>query len=640
VAKIAAIGVDESPLHGLTIALDVTDARLDYKPPLPPGEGLSGHVAIRDYALEVRDIAGTAGGLTVSDGRIVMPSLDGGQGLAVTLPVTGPLSRALAIAAEPSLGLGAVADLARRGAEAEASGTLELGLARFVGITRDDVGVGLAAELDQLVVPAVAPGLAVTGGAAKVTLDGATATVAGDIALNGVAVSATWTASLAGGGGWRARLAGTLDDAARAALGIDLGPRIAGPLGGELAIEETDGGTRYVVGADATQAALDLHEVPWAKPAGAPARLDAAWTEAADGSVVVESLRFEAPDASLDGAGAIDAGGANARFEARRLRLGRNDLAGTLALGPDGYDIAFDAAEIDLSPYMEDLTGEDEGEPLPDFRLTGTVDRLFLRPEIALAGVTVKANVAGDRWMGLDFRGAMPGGAALTIAISPGEGARTFGLAAADAGDALRLFDVFDTASGGRLEIGAVIDDRDPQRPARGRLVLHEFTIRDAPILGTLLSLGSFAGIGAMLSGEGIPFKKADVPFEKRGGLVTITEGRAWGGAIGLNADGTIDLATDVLDLRGTLVPAYTINSVFGAVPLIGELLVGGEGEGLFAATYAVRGPRDDPEVLVNPLATLAPGFLRQIFEFDEGAAPGSEGEDAGDEPGTAEQIK
>ena len=58
-----------------------------------------------------------------------------------------------------------------------------------------------------------------------------------------------------------------------------------------------------------------------------------------------------------------------------------------------------------------------------------------------------------------------------------------------------------------------------------------------------------------------------------------------------------------------------------GNIPIIGEVLVGGEGEGIFAATYTVRGPLDEPVMTVNPLAALAPGFLRNLFSvFDRDA--------------------
>ncbi|MFN6943041.1 MAG: hypothetical protein ACK4OG_13735, partial [Parvibaculum sp.] len=74
--------------------------------------------------------------------------------------------------------------------------------------------------------------------------------------------------------------------------------------------------------------------------------------------------------------------------------------------------------------------------------------------------------------------------------------------------------------------------------------------------------------------------------------------------------------AEDRLDIEGTLVPAYTINSFLGQVPVLGPLIVGREGEGVFAITYGVRGKTDDPTVIANPLSALAPGFLRRLFEF------------------------
>ncbi|MDH3596031.1 MAG: hypothetical protein OEM93_14410, partial [Rhodospirillales bacterium] len=68
------------------------------------------------------------------------------------------------------------------------------------------------------------------------------------------------------------------------------------------------------------------------------------------------------------------------------------------------------------------------------------------------------------------------------------------------------------------------------------------------------------------------------------------------------------------LDLEGTIVPAYTFNRILGAIPILGRILTGGEGEGLFAFTYEMKGALDDPEVSVNPLSALAPGFLRGLF--------------------------
>ncbi|HTT78457.1 MAG TPA: hypothetical protein VMF86_02150, partial [Stellaceae bacterium] len=82
---------------------------------------------------------------------------------------------------------------------------------------------------------------------------------------------------------------------------------------------------------------------------------------------------------------------------------------------------------------------------------------------------------------------------------------------------------------------------------------------------------------------------------------------------------GWVDTESDRLALQGTVAPAYALNSIVGYVPIIGKLFGGGS-QGLFAADYRLSGASADPQVWVNPLSALAPGFLRQLFEPFVGA--------------------
>jgi hypothetical protein len=163
----------------------------------------------------------------------------------------------------------------------------------------------------------------------------------------------------------------------------------------------------------------------------------------------------------------------------------------------------------------------------------------------------------------------------------------------------------------------------------KGSIDVSKFRIIDAPVLAKILTLGSLTGISDTLSGGGIYFDRLILPFSSTGHRIHVEEARVAGPAIGLTMSGQIDRTNDVVDLEGTLVPAYTINSVLGNVPLLGPLLIGREGEGIFGFTYAVKGSTDNPSVIVNPLSAIAPGFLRRLFEFGstlppEGAQPGA----------------
>ena len=143
-------------------------------------------------------------------------------------------------------------------------------------------------------------------------------------------------------------------------------------------------------------------------------------------------------------------------------------------------------------------------------------------------------------------------------------------------------------------------------------------------MLARLLSIASLTGIVEALSGDGLAFSQLDAPFAKSNGLITLKNAQASGISLGLTASGTIDSDKDVLDLSGTVVPAYVVNSVLGRIPVLGTIFTGGQkGGGVFAANYKMTGAPEQPKVSVNPLSALAPGFLRNLFGiFDEKNTP------------------
>jgi uncharacterized protein YhdP len=128
-----------------------------------------------------------------------------------------------------------------------------------------------------------------------------------------------------------------------------------------------------------------------------------------------------------------------------------------------------------------------------------------------------------------------------------------------------------------------------------------------------------------MLAGSGIPFSTLRGDFVCSEDRLVLEKLLAYGGAIGVTANGQIELGSRRLDLQGTVVPAYTLNSILGNVPVLGSLLLGGEGQGLFAANYRLTGSAADPQVSVNPLSALTPGFLRRLFQPNFGNPPSTQ---------------
>ena len=133
--------------------------------------------------------------------------------------------------------------------------------------------------------------------------------------------------------------------------------------------------------------------------------------------------------------------------------------------------------------------------------------------------------------------------------------------------------------------------------------------------MAKLLTLASLQGIADVLTGEGIRFDELDMRFENKSNLMTIEEMYAIGPAISILLEGYID-RSKLVSLRGTLVPATTLNKAISNIPLIGNLLVGKKvGEGVFGVSFKVKGPPKDLKTSVNPIKTLTPRFITRTLE-------------------------
>ena len=122
-------------------------------------------------------------------------------------------------------------------------------------------------------------------------------------------------------------------------------------------------------------------------------------------------------------------------------------------------------------------------------------------------------------------------------------------------------------------------------------------------------------GIADLLSGDGIRFDDFEMKFENNEDLMNINEIYAIGPAISILMEGYI-IKDKLISLRGTLVPATTINKAIGSIPVLGEILVGKKtGEGVFGVSFKIKGPPQKTETTVNPIKTLTPRFITRTLE-------------------------
>ncbi len=150
-------------------------------------------------------------------------------------------------------------------------------------------------------------------------------------------------------------------------------------------------------------------------------------------------------------------------------------------------------------------------------------------------------------------------------------------------------------------------------------LNIFDFKLKEMPALTKLLSLASLQGIADIMTGEGIRFNEFEMNFSSKNKLMTIDEIYALGPAISILMSGYVE-SNKLISLRGTLVPATTLNKVIGSLPFIGNILVGKKtGEGVFGVSFKIKGPPKKLKTTVNPIKTLTPRFITRTLEKAKG---------------------
>ena len=150
---------------------------------------------------------------------------------------------------------------------------------------------------------------------------------------------------------------------------------------------------------------------------------------------------------------------------------------------------------------------------------------------------------------------------------------------------------------------------------SKSNLKLYDFKLNEVPALTKVLTLASLQGIADLLSGEGIRFSELEMKFSENNELMTIDEMYSLGPSISVLMEGYVQ-KDDLISLKGTLVPATTINKVIGSIPLLGDILVGKKaGEGVFGVSFKIKGYPKDLKTTVNPIKTLTPRFITRTLE-------------------------
>lgn len=614
---------------GAAVAVDamkgtmrMSGATVRFLDPMPPVRDASATVTFGTDRFDFAVKSGRLDDLRIPEGTLAFTGLEGtDHRLALDLGIQGPLRDALNLLAHPRLDL--LGKIGIDPAKTAGTGTTRLTM-RFPLIDAlkfDDIAVKATSTLRDVTLGGAFLGRDVTDGAWRLQIDQNAMTANGDVRVAGVPAKVVWNENFTDTKkpARTYRLSAALDAAGRQALGFDTAPYLTGSVAVDLDYRQARGGA-----AEATatlgleRAALALAPLNWSKPAGTAGK--AAVALALDGERLrgLRSIEIDAGGLVARGSFTMAADGkaiAAARLDS--LKVGETDVGATLARRPDGgLDVAVEGARFDAGPLIEPPGSGGKPMTLPPMRVAIKLGRALLGSIPPADGVSGTIEYDGRAWSRMNLAGTNAA-APMTRAQFVREGtADRLTLTSTDGGATVRGLGLLDNIHGGNLKLSAARPN--DAAPWDGRLDLDDFNVVDVPSLARLFEETQVVDAsGKVLKGS--RFSKLEVPFKFRDQKVTLEDARAVGSDVGMTGSGGIDLDKRTIALDGTIVPAYGVNSLLGNLPIIGTILTGEKGSGVFAATYTVSGALDDPKISVNPLAAITPGILRKIFSIGAG---------------------
>jgi hypothetical protein len=502
----------------------------------------------------------------------------------------------------------------------------------------DDVGISVKAAVSDFAVT-LGGKTRLTEGNVTFDIDNNHLHQAGQVNLADARLNVDWTEDFKTKDVVTTRLAvkGPMTEGARLALNIGLMRFFRGTVPVTADITGNRGSLMHAdVTVDFTPAMLSVPIVNLEKTPGQPATGHIGVTFAPGNVVQEQVIRISGPTLNLNGTADFNRNGELTVLNFPSVRMGPlNDLSFQLARSNNGDDYLLRGRSLDGSKIGRTGSNEQPGGaagPAPSdtpegrFHINAKLDRMAMRDGVSIMPFNFDLAGIGNRPSALSLSGNLTMGtksSPIAANLESSASGRKVTLTSGDAALLARGVFAYESMRTGALTAtvnlpGQASDLVNPISTApdfTGLLTVKNFQLLNQPLISRLFAAGSLTGLGDLMGGDGISLDEWNFPFTSKNNVLGVNGARAAGPAICATADGYIDRPHGTLALKGSLVPACGVNSVLSNIPLLGDLLASKKGEGILSATYSATGNMEQPNISTNPLAMLAPGIFRRIFE-------------------------
>jgi hypothetical protein len=606
-----------------------------YLRPMPP---ITDGVATATFDADSFDATitgGRVGDIMLQKGYLHITGLNvEDQFIKVGGDVAASLKDTLKLLDHPRLGYASKLGLKPEEAGGEAQASLDFDFPAEKSLTFARVKIAVDAQVQHVALKRIRFGQDVTDGTLALKLDQNGMVVSGPVTYAGADLNIKWQQQFGDKVDVRESFEakGKTSTGSRALVGYDFRPWVEGPSDVALKFARHDDGRGELDASfDLKDAVLAMDFLKWRKPEGVPAQ----------GSLKLHldgDRPLDIADLAIDGDGFAIAGGATfapdgksiGKLALKKVNIAKSAITDLVAdFSNNATNVSVGGGAMDVEPWMverdQPVTPAEldaqEQKPQRPYSIAGQLAKVRLSEGDELTNITFDIRHDPIWWDKIYFNGTLPSGQPIVFSYAPGDpGQHKLKVQTDDGGGAFKTLGIYDSIKGGKLQITGVTKDAEPHRPMKGQMKMTSFRLVHTPFAVRFLSVAALTGLVDALTGEGFLFAGASAKFAKTRGKVDVTDFRSAGPSIGLTSSGTIDMDANRIDLKGALVPAYALNSILGNIPIIGEFLQGGKGEGLFSATYEISGDLNEPKINVNGWSALAPGFIRNLFEGEDTA--------------------
>lgn len=624
------------PEDNIDFQFSMADVTTTYFKTLPPIQGASG----------TAHLTGDSFQLNINAGKVVLPSDSVVQVGPTSFKATNLLadevpgvfsinlsadnSSLMELADQPSLNLLKNAGIATPAMSGQAQAQIDINMPLIKDVPHSRVESRAVIKIVNAAVKQVVPKVDLTEGTLTVTFDRQGINATGPMKLNGFPAKVSWQRPSGPNSVATATIVTELDDKERDKLGIKLGSFLQGPVKVTADISGLGESASIAVKADLANAEMHIDAISWSRPATPNTTASFDYQSNTESGRKINNIIIRGPGLSLKGDVVLKPDGGMKSADFSQIWLSdENNFSMTITPDGDGQDIAISGKSFDARPFVKSMVSKSTGATATpaatpkysyNYNVTAQIDRVFAHRGEILTDVSAKLAIDNSALSTAEIEGKFLSGLAFALHLRPTEGGRELQINSGDGGATLRASNLYSKVAGGQLEFSALLASGGNSVVRNGQLIMRDFDVRNEAALADIDSRGKPRKSGPRR--EGLSFTKLNLPFTADAKFIRIGDTLLKGTDLGASADGIIRKADGAIDITGTIIPAYGLNSAVGKIPLFGEILTGGKGQGIFGLTFALGGSFAKPSFQVNPISAIAPGILRKFFEFDSSGQP------------------